>query len=611
MICGFIKKKKSEKNGEKLIKEMLSSLSMFSRFKTRSFGFGKMVLGVLSFDSSFRENIYCDEKGTVVAFDGYLLDIKSLADKKNQTEEDSVSPPKLIYNLYKDKGFSFIDELNGVFNIIVYNFQKDELYLINDRYGMKPLFYYADSQKFVFASEVKAIIKDQAIKKEINWQSWGEYFSLKYLLGDKTFFNNIFRLPNATILEYKDKKASLGKYWDYQNIEVDHSHTDDFFTYKIKNRLVKSIKKFNDNLQNISCLLSGGYDSRCLVFLLKRVLHANMVTYTTEHPTGKTDAELARKVARMIKVRNIYKKNPGNMYAKYLVKKIYLLDGMCQEHIWLMPLFEKINRNIHCNFDGLAGDLFLKGLFLTSGNLKNKNNNRRLADILYNDLVIETRPLFKYFSPEAVKGLRFSSFSIKKLLDKIGNTENKITIFFAQNRTKNTVALASSSITGRIVTNKFPFLENDLVASALSVPPEIKITKDIYLQALEVAFPDFKTVPTTNDTAIKNIFLSYSLGTLSILGLLGYLKLLHRLYYIGRTLSSRDKMFLLDLADCFRYPKSFKKEAYLKDIELVRKKKRDFDGFMLNSTEFLIWHNLFFVENKKIYSFINNDYRTD
>ena len=101
---------------------------------------------------------------------------------------------EVILKAYHRWGIKAIDKFIGMFAFVIYNKTKQELTLIRDRVGIKPLYYFIDDNKFVFASELKPIML-YSNNLSINNNSLQEFFRLGYIPHNLTIFNNCFKLP--------------------------------------------------------------------------------------------------------------------------------------------------------------------------------------------------------------------------------------------------------------------------------------------------------------------------------------------------------------------------------------------------------------------------------
>jgi asparagine synthase (glutamine-hydrolysing) len=167
-----------------------------------------------------------------------------------------------------------------MFSFAIYDREKKELFLARDRVGQKPLKYYHDQNKFVFASELKAILTNPKIKKEPDLEAIDEYLTFKYIPTPKTGFKNIFKLPPAHYMIIKENgEKVLKKYWD-----LDYSEKLDLHETEWQEKITKKLKEAI-NLRLVSDVplgahLSGGIDSSLIVALMSEMGTKKIETFS-------------------------------------------------------------------------------------------------------------------------------------------------------------------------------------------------------------------------------------------------------------------------------------------------------------------------------------------
>ena len=233
--------------------------------------------------------------------------------RRGHAFRDHYSDTELVLHAFEEWGVKSIEDLNGVFTIVLFDTQTGTLTLANDRFGMKPMYYYYENPSFTFASEVKAVIQDSHIQKEINWSAWRDIFSYGYLLGTKTPFTNIYALPNAAVLTVRKSEFQMKQYWHYAKVQVDHCNEEKYFIEKGAEVLKRAFRRQLSELRNCTVLLSGGYDSPCIAAALRNFTEVNLDTLTTLnlhflsypwHFAFTFDVVLAREIAKILGVRN-------------------------------------------------------------------------------------------------------------------------------------------------------------------------------------------------------------------------------------------------------------------------------------------------------------------
>ncbi len=135
------------------------------------------------------ERYLIDENGDrFVFFDGFIFGVK----KENWIEH-------FLENFRKKE----LEKINGTFNCFVIDKKSGELYTINDKYGIKPLFYFQNDDCVIYSPLVETLLHNSK-KYEIDWSSWADFFVFTYILGNRTYFKEIKKVNPASLITYKE-----------------------------------------------------------------------------------------------------------------------------------------------------------------------------------------------------------------------------------------------------------------------------------------------------------------------------------------------------------------------------------------------------------------------
>lgn len=183
----------------------------------------------------------------------------------------------MAYICYKEK---CLDLFNGIYAFGILDESKGSIFLVRDRLGIKPLFYYHDPSNFVFGSEIKAILSSGKVKPIVGKEQVCEIFGLGPAHSPgKTFFRDIKEILPGWYGVYEDGKFQTHKYWDLKELEC----SDDFEQAKA---MVKYLVTDSLNRQLISdvpvcTMLSGGLDSSILTSLANEKIK-DMATFSID-----------------------------------------------------------------------------------------------------------------------------------------------------------------------------------------------------------------------------------------------------------------------------------------------------------------------------------------
>ena len=580
-------------------------------FVFENFGVGRLYFNLINKDQQPSWN---EDKTKFIVMIGKVFDYEK--QKKDLIEKGHIfaysnSDAEFILHGFEEWGIKLIENLNGIFVFMMFDFRNKSIIIVNDRYGMKPLFYFHTDNLFIFASEVKAIIEDDKIKKEINWEAWRDFFSYGFMIGTKTPFKNIFSLPPATILSLTNTGTiSFKNYWDYTQIDVDHQNSEDYFVKKGIALLKQAIQRQTSSLDDCIVLLSGGYDSRFIASAIKYYTDVIFETFTTK-PSNFLDSKrsilgqlvhyldpiIAKEVACGLNVKNTYIPKPRDLYSKHLIEKIFLLDGMCLEHLWILPVVDKLKGD-KVNFDGLAGGILLRGTLITLESLENIGKTEKLAFSLDRQLQsflgYPTNTILELFKKPIREKLTPNINMLTDELKKIGNHENIVSIFLMRNRTKNSVSLLSNTLVGKRAFCLFPFLDKDLIEFSLTIPPLMKVRDKIFQRMLVGMFPTIMKIPSTT---------FFSANSIKHWGKKYLIKLpLSLMRFLLKDKSSSEET---DVESLFYLLDSLTITEYI-DIEKTKEMTQTYIGngkdpkpFLIPILEFCVWYTLFFKKTIK------------
>jgi asparagine synthase (glutamine-hydrolysing) len=225
-----------------------------------------------------------ENKEYVVGFDGYFY-----------TSDSKVSMSvEKIYELYIDFGNTFIEKMDGIFNIFIYNKNEDKLNLFNDWAGNCYLFYYWDGKNFIFSSELKSILK--IIKsKSINVKGVLQQFLFGHCLFDNTLVNEIKILEPASIVEIQGNNLNISNYFDLKNhLIIKNENNLNSYIEKLYSLFDTTTKKFM-HIDSISLPMTGGLDSRLLLHFMMKYNYAFKDIYTVGNDKVE-DVKIAKSI---------------------------------------------------------------------------------------------------------------------------------------------------------------------------------------------------------------------------------------------------------------------------------------------------------------------------
>jgi asparagine synthase (glutamine-hydrolysing) len=187
-----------------------------------------------------------------------------------------------ILHLYEEQGLDFVHELEGDYAIALWDAERERLVLVRDRAGVKPLYFYHHNGLFIFASEIKAILKHPAVTAEVNEDALYHYLTFVTTPAPQTLFRGIQKIPAGHILVLdRDGEIRMNQYWDALPPETSREDRDETeHQRQILKLLRDSIGKRMMADVPFGVFLSGGVDSSANVALMSELMTQPVRTFT-------------------------------------------------------------------------------------------------------------------------------------------------------------------------------------------------------------------------------------------------------------------------------------------------------------------------------------------
>lgn len=238
--------------------------------KDKKTGLGHRRLSLLDLSENGRQPLANEDETVFATVNG---EIYNHAELRRELEAlghsfKSTSDSEVIVHGYEEWGEDILNRLKGMFAFGIWDERKGILFLARDRFGIKPVYYFQDEERFVFASEIKAIIADKTVPKEVDLSAVADYLFYRYVPSPKSIWKHIKKIPPAHCLTLHSGKVSIRKYWDLNTAKLQEKSTEVVKT--VDKYLETSIQTHTMGDVPIGSFLSGGYDSSALVHYMHR-----------------------------------------------------------------------------------------------------------------------------------------------------------------------------------------------------------------------------------------------------------------------------------------------------------------------------------------------------
>ena len=215
--------------------------------------------------------IYNEDRSLVVCFNGEIYNYvelrRELAAKGHAFATDGDT--EVIVHGYEEWGPDVLRRLNGMFAFALYDVRRGELIIGRDRAGQKPLYYYHENGRFIFASEVKAILESSHVERRCNPRAIDGYLALRYVPQPETLFEGIRVLPAGHCLRLKDGEAVVERYWEVALRDGPY-RSDAEYLEAFEATFFGAVERTLRSDVPVGAYLSGGIDSALVVAAMCR-----------------------------------------------------------------------------------------------------------------------------------------------------------------------------------------------------------------------------------------------------------------------------------------------------------------------------------------------------
>jgi asparagine synthase (glutamine-hydrolysing) len=244
------------------------------------------------------------EDGTVVlVFNGEIYNYKPLREELRRaghqftTETDS----EVIVHAYEEYGESFVERLNGMFGIAIWDRVRKKLVLARDRTGEKPLYYRQVGQNLYFASEMKSFLKVPGLHIALREDVLPAYLCFGNVDGRDTLIKDTYEVSPGHIVVVDEKAVSIRQYWDVQ-YHADSSRSEESFAKNLEELLEESVSMRLMSDVPLGAFLSGGIDSSLIVALMARIMDEPVKTFCVGFDIPNySELEYSRRTALLLK----------------------------------------------------------------------------------------------------------------------------------------------------------------------------------------------------------------------------------------------------------------------------------------------------------------------
>jgi asparagine synthase (glutamine-hydrolysing) len=209
------------------------------------------------------------------------------------------SDTEAIVHAYEAYGTACFERLWGMFSVAIWDGRRRKLILARDRFGKKPLFYVHSGSRLSFASEMKALLVDAQIPRDIDLAVLDQYFTFGYIAAPRSIFQSIRKLRPASFLTFDGQRTEIERYWQLR-VGMQRRITEREAIDEIRRLLEDAVRVRLMSEVPLGAFLSGGIDSSAVVAYMSELMSSPVKTFSIGFDEREyNELEHAQTVAEM------------------------------------------------------------------------------------------------------------------------------------------------------------------------------------------------------------------------------------------------------------------------------------------------------------------------
>lgn len=311
-ICGFVSKRNITLNELKHMNNTMyhrgpddSGEEIFPWVDGYAVGLAQRRLSILDLSELGHQPMHSSNGRISVVFNGEIYNFQELKRELSDYSFISTCDTEVIIAGYLKWGIDFVNRIRGMFAIAIFDREDEILYLIRDRIGKKPLYYWYQDENLVFGSELKTIMACPGFEKSIRTEILARYLYHQYINAPDSIFRNVYKLEPGSVLKFKKGEVKVFKYWDVKEVYAHKKCTCklDYEDAKeqLKELLREAVKERMVADVPVGTFLSGGYDSSLITAIAQEVSSEPVKSFSIGFNEEKfNEAKYAKEVAKHI-----------------------------------------------------------------------------------------------------------------------------------------------------------------------------------------------------------------------------------------------------------------------------------------------------------------------
>lgn len=244
-------------------------------------GLGHRRLSIIDLSAASNQPIADNSGRYQLIFNGEIYNYREVKKMLPEYSFKTTGDSEVLLAAYAKWGAGCLDYLKGMFVFIIWDVEKQQMFIARDRMGVKPVYYYKDEKVLLFASEIRALLQSGLVKPVVNKQAVAEFLGFQSIGGTLSAIEGIHQLPAGSFMTIDALGISIKKYWHLTDATAAFDFSDRLAVQKkIRQLLRDAVERRMVSDVPLGAFLSGGIDSSAVVGLMAEVSTSRPNTFT-------------------------------------------------------------------------------------------------------------------------------------------------------------------------------------------------------------------------------------------------------------------------------------------------------------------------------------------
>jgi asparagine synthase (glutamine-hydrolysing) len=484
-------------------------------YEAGNFIFGHRRLSIIDLSSEAKQPMVSKCGNYILSFNGEIYNYKEVKLSLLQRGYTfyTSSDTEVLLVAYMEYGIECIEKFIGMFAFCIFDKQKDKFFIVRDRLGIKPLYFYKNREKIIFSSEIKSILA-LGIKRELNSDALSSYLSFRYPILEDTFFHEIYSLAPGHYMEITKGNIETVKYWELRDKfqEQQNDKGEEFYKQKLVELLESSVKYRMISDVKFGAFLSGGVDSSVITAIMAKTSNEPVKTFTIGfEEDGYNEFSYAKTVSELFNTDHKEIILSGKNYVQTMQKLIEFKDAPLSvpNEVPLYLMSKELKKYISVVLSGEGADEIFAGYgrifrspydYERIKNIDTLNLTHNEKEILCKNFIKKYgvksftselehfMALYEYTSFNDKRSLLHSSLDIESIEEKLTNKflfyfnelqdesyHNKLMYVFEKIHLVGLLHRVDTTTMAASVEARVPFVDHRLVEFAFTIPIKYKL----------------------------------------------------------------------------------------------------------------------------------------